>query len=387
MVTNFCTFGKNNVNQVFNCCISRFIVHMMAEKRSRSAVGVYRSQAGLPPGTLTYDNPSGFPDTSIHLTRYNETDFDFIPPDKSEESYVHLREDHVNWISIIGYSNTKLIGKIGDQFRLHLLTLEDILNTDHLPKIETIDDRLFLTLKMFTVRQSDHRIEDEHVSFILGKGYLLSFQEKEGDDFQVIRDRIRAGVGKTRMKGSDYLLYLLIDRIVDNYYLALDAFEDVMDNLEEELVHNPKPDMAEQILQHKKQLTHLRKFIVPLRDEFGRLLKDESSLVTKSALTYYRDVYDHLIHLTNTLESYRENMNGLMELHVSNNAERINSVMKTLTMIATIFIPLTFLAGVWGMNFHYMPELDQPWAYPAALGLLFTVGISMYIYMKRKRWL
>lgn len=359
----------------------------MAEKRSRSAVGVYKSQAGLPPGTLTYYNPEGPPDTSIHLTMYNETDYDFVPPDKSEESYVHLKEGHVNWINIIGYNNTALIEKVGQQFHLHMLTLEDILNTDHLPKIETIDDRLFVTLKMFTVHTSDHTIAEEHVSFILGKEYLLAFQEREGDDFQIIRERIRAGVGKIRLKGSDYLLYLLVDRIVDNYYLALDAFEDVMDRLEEELVHDPKQDMAEKILQHKKQLTQLRKFIFPLRDEFGRLLKDESNLITKSSLAYFRDVYDHLIHLTNTIESYRENMNGLMELHVSNNSERINSVMKTLTMIATIFIPLTFLAGVWGMNFQHMPELAKPWAYPAALGVMFTVGMSMYIYMKRKRWL
>lgn len=359
----------------------------MAENRSRSAIRVYKSQAGLPPGTLTYNNPSGFPDTSIHLTMYNEKDYDFVPPEKSEESYVHLREDHVNWISIIGYSNTALIEKLGKQFHLHMLTLEDILNTDHLPKIEMVDDRLFLTLKMFTVNSPDHSIEQEHVSFILGKGYLLSFQEREGDDFQIIRDRIKAGVGRTRMKGCDYLLYLLIDRIVDNYYLTLDAFEEVMDGIEEELVHQPKPDMAEKIIQLKKQLTQLRRFIVPLRDEFGRLLKDESNLISKSSLAYFRDVHDHLIHLTNTLEGYRENMNGLMELHVSNNSERINSVMKTLTMIATIFIPLTFLAGIWGMNFQYMPELAKSWAYPAALGVMFTVGISMYVYMKRKKWL
>ena len=359
----------------------------MTEKRSRSAVGVYKSQAGLPPGTLTYYNPSGFPDTSIHLTMYNEKDYDFVPPDKSEASYVHLREGHVNWISIIGYSNTELIEKVGQQFHLHMLTLEDILNTDHLPKIEMIDDRLFVTLKMFTVNSSDLSIDEEHVSFILGKGYLLSFQEKEGDDFQIIRDRIKASVGKTRMKGSDYLLYLLIDRIVDNYYLTLDAYEDVMDRIEEELIHEPKPDMAEKILQHKKQLTQLRKFIAPLREEFSRLLKDESHLISKSSLAYFRDVYDHLIHLSNTLESFRENMNGLMELHISNNSERINSVMKTLTMIATIFIPLTFLAGIWGMNFQHMPELSKSWAYPAALGVMLIVGVSMYVYMKRKRWL
>ncbi len=359
----------------------------MAEKQSRSTIGTYKAKAGLPPGTLIYHPPSGSPDTNINLTIYNETDYDFTPTVETEESFVLLKKDHVNWISIIGFKNTSLIEKVGQQFHLHMLTLEDILNTDHLPKIEVIDERLFLTLKMFNVNKTDQHIEEEHVSFILGKEYLLTFQEREGDDYQIIRERIKAGVGKTRMKDSDYLLYLLIDRIVDNYYLVMDAFEDVMDRLEEELIHNPQQDIAEKILLHKKQLTHLRKFIYPLREEFGRLLKEEIMLISQSSMAYFRDVYDHLIHLTNTIESFRENMNGLMELHISNNSERINSVMKTLTMIATIFIPLTFLAGVWGMNFKYMPELARPWAYPVALVVMLIIGLSMYIYMKRKRWL
>ncbi len=359
----------------------------MTEKKSRSAIGAYRSRAGLPPGTLTYYDPSGSPETNINLTIYNEADYEYAPTVEFVESFVPLRTEHVNWVSIIGYRNTSLIEKVGQHFHLHMLTLEDILNTDHLPKIELLDERLFLTLKMFTVSKTDNHFEEEHVSFILGKEYLLTFQEREGDDFQVIRERIKARVGKTRSKGSDYLLYLLVDRIVDNYYLVLDAFEDIMDKLEEELIHGPQQDMAEKILQQKQYLTQLRKFIFPLREEFGRLIKDDGNLITKSSIAYFRDIYDHLTHLTNTIESYRENMNGLMELHISNNSERINSVMKTLTMIATIFIPLTFLAGIWGMNFQYMPELSRPWAYPAALGIMLTVGLSMYIYMKRKRWL
>ncbi len=357
------------------------------EKKSSSAIGTYRSRAGLPPGTLTYHDPSGSPETNINLTMYNESEYEFAPTVESVESFVPLKKDHVNWVSIIGYKNTSLIEKVGEQFHLHMLTLEDILNTDHLPKIELMDERLFLTLKMFTVSNTEKRFEEEHVSFILGKEYLLTFQEREGDDFQIIRERIQAGIGKTRIKGSDYLLYLLVDRIVDNYYLVLDAFEDIMDQLEEDLIHGPQEDMAEKILQQKKYLTQLRKFIYPLREEFGRLVKGESNLITKSSIAYFRDIYDHLIHLANTIESYRENMNGLMELHISNNSERINSVMKTLTMIATIFIPLTFMAGIWGMNFTHMPELDKPWAYPAALGIMLIVGLSMYTYMKRKRWL
>lgn len=387
MAVNFCTFGKNSVNQLFNYKHCFFIVQSMVQKKAKSAVGIYKSKVGLPPGTLTYHNPPGAPDTILTLTSYNAQACEVTPIDAAGIRSAIQQEDRVCWISVIGYRNTSVIDEIGRQFGLHMLTMEDILNTDHLPKAEVFDDKLFLTMKMFNIHAPAKNMEEEHASFVLGSHFLITFQERGGDDFQVIRDRIQAGHGKVRTKGSDYLFYLLIDRIVDNYYLALDAFEEVMDTIEEELVHHPQPMLAEKILQHKKQLTHLRKFILPLRDEFGRILRGDIPLISKPSLAYFRDVYDHLIHLSNTVDNYKETMIGLMELHFSKNTDRINNVMKTLTMIATIFIPLTFLAGVWGMNFQFMPELQYPWAYPAALGLMVIIGVSMYIYMKRKRWL
>jgi magnesium transporter len=335
----------------------------------------------------SYESHNFLPDTTISLTSYNLQYYDFSPGVDSPEVLADLSKDRVNWISVIGYRDLALIERLGNQFQLHSLTLEDILNTDHLPKIEPVGDTLFITMKMFTFNSAEDHFEEEHVSFILGTNFLLTFQEKEGDDFNIVRERIRNAVGKVRSKGHDYLFYLLVDRIVDNYYIVLDKFEEKMDLLEDELIDNPNPTMAGKILALKKQMIQHKKYIFPLREEFGRLLKDENRLITKSATAYLRDVHDHILHLVNTIESFRENLNGLMELHFSNNSARMNSVMKTLTMITTIFIPLSFLAGIYGMNFRYMPELDYPWAYPAALGLMLLIGVSMYLYMKRKKWL
>ncbi|MDZ7742118.1 MAG: magnesium/cobalt transporter CorA [Bacteroidota bacterium] len=346
----------------------------------------YRKKALQPPGTLEYTGEMENKKTQIDLLQYNPGSFEIqenIPPGEMKS---RLKEEQVNWYRLTGLSEIEKIEIVGEQFNLHVLVLEDILNTDHLPKIEELEDIFFITLKILDYSRKESELKFEHFSFILGKDYLISFQEKENNLFNSIIDRIKTSKGKARIRKADYLFSLLLDKIIDSYYLVLHELEDEIENIETDLLENPASQFAEDILYLRKSLIYFKRFTDPLREEIRKATKGDNRLISKVTIQYLTDINDHVQHLVQSSSNMRETLAGLMELQMANAANKMNNVMMTLTIIATIFIPLTFLAGIYGMNFQYMPELNYKWAYPVLLFIMFLAGVGMYIYMKKRKW-
>ncbi len=346
----------------------------------------YRKKALQPPGTLEYTGEATNISTEVELLQYNTDSCNFHENIRPGEIKSLLREDRVNWIRLTGLSEISKIEEIGEQFNLHVLVLEDILNTDHLPKIEDLEDFMFITLKIMDYSRKESELKFEHISFILGKDYLISFQEKENSLFNSIVDRIKTSKGKARVRKADYLFSLLLDKIIDSYYLVLHELEDEIENIETDLLENPAIQFAQDILYLRKSLIYFKRFTDPLREEIRKATKADTRLINKVTIQYLTDINDHVQHLVQSSSNMRETLAGLMELQTANAANKMNNVMMTLTIIATIFIPLTFLAGIYGMNFQYMPELNYRWAYPILLSVMLLGGIGMYIYMKKRKW-
>jgi magnesium transporter len=277
------------------------------------------------------------------------------------------------------------IEKLGENFGIHRLVLEDILNTEHTPKIEVYEDYLFFTLKMITLGE-DKGIESEQVSIILGDNYVISFQEKEGDVFDPVRERLRGQKGKIRARGADYLLYALVDVIADNYFVIIDAYGDILEELEDEIFMEPREDHLQVVQQSKRDLIKLRKSVFPLREAVLFLERSDTKLVKAETAPFFRDVYDHVLHVTESIESFRELNTGLKDIYLSRLSMKMNEVMQTLTIIATIFIPLTFVAGVYGMNFENMPELGWKYGYLAVWIVMLAITTLLIFYFRRKRW-
>ncbi len=297
-----------------------------------------------------------------------------------------LNSDQFAWINIDGLHDAEFIAAIGKRFQIEALILEDVVNTKHLPKFEEEEGCVFMILKMLYVDKEENKIEQEHLSLILQDKKVISFQEKKGDVFDTIRERILNGKGKVRNKGIDYLLFLLLDAVVDNYYLVLQYLEEQTESFETNLLKEDPTDL-EDILQLKKQLIELRKTIYPLTEMLTKVIEVENELIGEDSLKYFRDVHDHIKHVTETFKDLREMTNGLIDLYMMNASNQMNHVMKTLTIVATVFIPLTFVAGIYGMNFDYMPELHWEYGYAFVWGIMFVAALGMYWFMKRKRWL
>lgn len=295
-------------------------------------------------------------------------------------------ETVIQWLDIdINRSST--IEHIAKHFDLHHLTVEDILNTEHLPKFELFDAYIFVTLKMLKVDEQNE-IAYEHISFVLGKGYVITFQEIPGDVFDDVRDRILKNRGYIRKRKADYLFIRLLDAIVDYYGDTLEHIRKHIIDLEVDVLDNgsSSKEIVKEILSVKKELAMIRSFIIPLREVLNRIKSDSTHLLHKSSYTYLNDIQDHLLYQISSFETFREMLKDLMDLHNTQMNNDLNRIMKTLTIISALFIPLTFLAGLYGMNFKYMPELQQTWGYPAVLILMLFVAILSIIYMKRKRW-
>jgi magnesium transporter len=326
----------------------------------------------------------------LELIQYDEKEYGMYQDLPITELIAHIKLNHVNWINLDGLHEKSIVQKLADHFCLHSLLVEDI-TSDHQPKAEEYDDFLFLTLKML-YRIDEGKIDYEQISFVLGKDYLLSFQEKEGDLFGLLRDRIRLDQGRVRKKKADYLLYRVVDIIVDNYYNVLDAIGQQIETIEDEIYKNSSEIQFKNIQQLKKELIFLRKALYPLRDAMSKILKDESGFIDPVNLRYYADVYDHVVHLIDSLDTYKDLTSGLMDIYINTLNTRMNEVMKVLTVISTIFMPLTFIVGVYGMNFHTdksvwnMPELDSPYGYPVVMGFMLLIVIVMIRYFKFKKW-
>ncbi len=345
-------------------------------------------KAGLPPGTLVHIGEKRTGQPILTLIDYDEANHQESELKTVEECFSFRDKSTVTWINVEGIHEVKIVEKLGSCFGLHPLVLEDILNTDQRPKMEVYGDYLYIVLKMLYDGDENRSVEGEQVSLILGSNFVISFQEgKEGDVFNPVRERIRGGKGVIRKMGSDYLVYSLIDIIVDHYFLILERLGEKIEVLEEELVAHPTTTTLQEIQKFKNQMTYVRRMVWPLREVISCLGRKESTLVKETTEIYLRDVYDHVVQAMDTIEVYREMLSGMLDIYLSSVSNRLNSVMKVLTIIATIFMPLTFIAGIYGMNFKHMPELEWRWGYPAVWLIVVIIGISMMIYFKKKKWL
>jgi len=342
--------------------------------------------AGLPPGTLVHVGEQKAEDVTITLVHYDEARLDECQVTHIPECPLPADETLVTWINIVGLHEPAVLEELGERFDFHPLVLEDILNTEQRPKLEDYGDYVFVVLKMFNHNQRDE-IEAEQVSLILGPRCVVSFQERAADDFVPIRDRLRNSVGRLRRMGADYLAYTLVDAIVDSYFETLEEIGEKIETLEEALVAEPATTTLQQIHHLKRTMLVLHKAVWPLREVIGGLERGETPLIQDSTQVYLRDVYDHTIQAMDAIETYRDMLSGMLDIYLSSISNTMNAVMKVLTIIGTIFIPLTFLAGVYGMNFLYMPELKLRWTYPLVWGVMLATAATMLIFFRRKRWL
>lgn len=293
----------------------------------------------------------------------------------------------MNWLVLSGLQDISALEAVGKELNLHSLVQEDILNTLHRPKLEDFDDYIFVVLKVLRFNRKEQEVEVEQVSAVLtGKG-VASFHEGEGGVLAPIFEHLLKGKGRIRKMGADYLLYVLMDTVVDHYFLALESMGEEIDKLEDQLLANPGEDIQNDLHFMKQELAILRRMVLPLREMANELLRTDSSLITDSCQAYLRDLYDHIAQVIETADIYREMLNGLRDLYLSQVSSRMNEVMKVLTIIATIFIPLTFIAGIYGMNFELMPELKWKWGYFIVWGVMLLTTAGMIVYFKRKKWL
>jgi len=343
-------------------------------------------KAGLPPGTLVHVGEKKVEKTKISVIDYDETTFEERDLNAIDDSFPYKDKPTVTWINIDGLHEVGVIEKVGQEFGLHPLILEDIVNTGQRPKTDDFEDYLFVISKMISFDEEDGQVEAEQFSMVLGPNYLISFQERVGDVFNQIRERLRKGKGRIRKRGADYLFYALIDAIVDNYFIVLEKIAAQIEALEEKIVTEPGPEALQIIHQLKRELIFFRNSIWPLREMISGLERGDSVLIQDKTNIFLRDVYDHTIQVIDTVETFRDMVSGMLDVYLSSISNRMNEVMKVLTVIATIFIPLTFLAGVYGMNFKYMPELEMHWAYPVVWSVMIVVGLVMILYFRRKRW-
>jgi len=346
-----------------------------------------RSQkAGLPPGSLVYVGDETAGGMTIDVIDYTWERIDEVQITDAGDLAPCRDSDTVTWINVTGLHEVGAVEKIGEIFGLHPLILEDILNTEQRPKMEDYDDKIYVIMKMIGYLENG-KVVDEQISLVLGDRYVISFQERPGDVFDPVRERIRSPKWRARRLGSDYLAYALIDAIVDDYFLVFEAFGERIEAVDDQIIADPDPDTIRSIRELRRELIFLRKSVWPMREVLSVLERSDSPLITHQTRLYLRDVYDHTIQVIDTLETYRDMAAGMLDIYLSSTSNRMNEVMKVLTIIATIFIPLSFIAGVFGMNFRQMPELEWGYGYPASLALMAAVALVMLLYFRRKRWI
>jgi magnesium transporter len=344
-------------------------------------------KAGMSPGTLMHIGEKKIEKVRITLINYDRNRLEEKELQSIEESFPYRDTPPVSWINIDGLHEVGIIEKIGRHFGIHPLTMEDIVNTGQRPKVDDFGDYIYIVFKMLVFDETTCHISSEQVSLILGPQFLISFQETEGDVFNFVRERIRKGSIQMRKSGPDYLAYALMDAVVDHYFLVLEKMGEKIEQFEERVYSEPTPEILQSIHDLKREIIYFRRQVWPMREVLNSWQKTESPLVQQTNRVFVRDVYDHTIQVIDTIESYRDIIAGMMDLHLSAMSNRMNEVMKVLTIIATTFIPLTFIAGIYGMNFKYMPELEWKWSYPVLWVVLMAIFGGMLIYFRRKKWL
>jgi len=345
-------------------------------------------KAGLPPGTPVHIGAPRTGATVLSLIGYDGENLVEKTNASVDECIAARGRYPVIWINVEGVHDVALLERLAPAFGLHPLVVEDIANTVQRPKLEDYGETLYAVLRMLYYHENRHELTNEQVSLILGIDFVLSFQEGiEGDVFNAVRERLRTGKGRMRSEGPDFLLYSLLDAVVDSYFGVLERMGDRIERLDEQLEDNRVHELSRPLHRLKRDMIWLRKSVWPLRELLMSLDRGGSTLVRTATRTYLKDIYDHTIEVIETVETYRDVTAGMLEIQLTLITNRLNEVMKVLTVIATIFIPLTFITGVYGMNFRHMPELDWPWAYPAALAGMAGLGIGLFLFFRRKKWL
>jgi len=342
-------------------------------------------KSGLSPGSLVHIGNTYAEKSKIIFTRYRENIF--LEKEINALTAVHVEKDapEITWISVDGLQNTELMEELGNVFSLHPLVLEDILNTNQRPKVEDYGDYLYIVLRNFN-GHGNGTLTSEQISIILGRNFVLSFREKESAIFEPVKERLAGNKGRIRKSGADYLVHALIDSIVDNYFIVLENMEEKIDVLENDIVKKTTPVMLQAIHDLRRELIILRKSLWPLREAINSLERSESQLINESTGFYFKDISDHVITVIESVENFRDMLASMLDIYLSSVNIKLNEVMKVLAIIATIFMPLTFIAGVYGMNFKHMPELEWHWGYFVVLGVMLTVALYMIHYFRKKKW-
>jgi magnesium transporter len=345
-----------------------------------------RKKAGSPPGTLIHVGEQKLSSVSFSIFEYTAESAREVLTPSIEECQRACHGAHESWLNVDGLHDVPLLEGLGAVFRLHPLVLEDILNTDQRPKVDRFEEYAFIVCKMLSSHHDQLEVKVEQISFIIGKHFLLSFQEDIGDVFDDVRKRLRSGQGKVRRAGVDHLLYLLLDAVVDHYFEALELLGDRLEKIEEEILAQPSTETVHGVYELKRELIRIRRAVWPMRECVSALLREEGQLITDETKVFLRDLYDHTVQVIDMVESMRDLAAGMLDLYLSTVSNRTNEIMRVLTVMSSVFVPLTFIVGVYGMNFEDMPELKASWGYPGVLALMTVIAFALLALFRVKRW-
>jgi len=339
------------------------------------------------PGTVSYVGKKESLVTKLEIIDYSKDHYNRTETQNIEDAFAFESSEHITWINVNGLNNTSEIERLGEYYNLHPLIQEDIVTTNQRPKIDEYDDYLFIVFKMLHYNVEGEFIT-EHVSLVMGDGYVTTFQEADGDVFDGVRDRLENSKGRIRNAGADYLMFALLDAVVDNYFSVIETMSEKIELLEDQLFEDHvQDDITQDIQDLKKEILRIRRAVLPLREVINQLEKIDTTFIEERTHKYIRDLYDHIIQVSESVEIYREMIWGLMDMYMTTISNKMNEVMKVLTIMASIFIPLTFMAGIYGMNFEYMPELKMKYGYFYLWGAMILVFFGLLYYFKRKKWL
>ncbi|MBF0233661.1 MAG: magnesium/cobalt transporter CorA [Desulfamplus sp.] len=343
-------------------------------------------KSGMPPGSLVHVGEIHGPESRISIINYSKATILEHNVQSVDEILSYKDQDSITWVIVEGLTNISIIESIGRIFNIHPLVLEDILNTHQRPKFDEYDEYLYIVLKGLLPETSEFSVAYEQISILVLKNFVFTFKEKVDEIFLPVIQRIRNS-SRFRNLGTDYLTYAILDLIVDQNFTLVDALGDTIDSVEDELLSNPTSETLNTIQNVRREIVHIRRFISPLRDLLASIIRSDSEIIDEKNLIYFRDVLDHALRVAEAIDSYRDIFSGLLDIYISNLSNRMNQVMKVLTVFSSIFIPLTFIAGIYGMNFEYMPELKWRWAYPVLLAVFIVIPVVLLLYFKKKRWL
>ncbi|MBI5568504.1 MAG: magnesium/cobalt transporter CorA [Desulfomonile tiedjei] len=358
-----------------------------SNRPGRVAQRKYLEKQGLPPGTLVHVGHRRLERVRVFVTEYDDRHLEEKEVTGIPELNAFRQSRKACWFDVRGLHDPEIVGTIGQRFGVHPLVLEDVMNATQRPKFEESGESLFLVMKILHYDPEAAEVTSEHMSLILGSNYVLTFRETEGDEFDRVRERLRSAHGRLRTSGTDYLAYCLIDSVVDNYFVILEQLAEKIELVEDDVVSNPTTATLRTIHTLKKDIVSLRRSLWPLREAINRLSSGAVPQVNDATIPYLRDVYDHTIHVSEAMETYRDIVSGMLDIYLSGVSNRLNEIMKVLTIIATIFIPLTFVAGWYGMNFKSMPEYDWRWGYIWVISLALGVTATMLLFFRRRHWI